>query len=338
MPVTHRTIAPRAALLGLLLLTLIAVGGGCSVKQMAITSVADMLSGDTGGALSQDEDLDLVGDAVPVFLKLMEVIRDQAPDHVGIHKALSSSFTQYGMVWVQFPAEQQKYDDFEAYRTGLERARKLYLRAQRYGLMGLEITHPGFSEQIRVNPQQALAVTTVEDVPLLYWLGASWMAAISNSREDPELIGELPIAAAILHRALELDPDWGNGSIHELLISVEPSLPMPGGKERAQQHYDRAVELAAGTKASPHVSLATALTIKAQDRDRFEELLGLALAVDPEASPDDRLANEYAQRRARFLLEHVDDLFLDLEDDPALAPLPDDPPAPTEPAPPEETE
>lgn len=329
MPRHPRSPRGWSPLLGLLLITSTAALGGCSVKQMAIETLADTLAGDTGGALSQDEDLDLVGDAVPVFLKLMEVIRDQAPDHVGIHQALASGFTQYGMVWVQFPAEQQKYDDFEAYRAGLERATRLYLRAHRYALMGMEIRHPGFSAQVRSNTDAALAVTTVEDVPLLYWTGASWLAAISNSREDPELIGELPIAAAFFERALELDPGWGDGALHEMMISLQPSMPMPGGAGRAREHYARALELSGGGKASPHVSLATALTIKAQDRDEFEELLGKALAVDVEARPDDRLANEFAQRKARWLLQHVDDLFLTAEDDPALAPLPDEPAAPT---------
>lgn len=319
MPGYPRSLPRFGPLLGPLLLLTTALGG-CSVKQMAINSLADTLAGDTGGALSQDEDLELVGGAIPVFLKLMEVIRDQAPEHVGIHRALASGFTQYGVVWVQFPAEQHKYDDFHAYRTGLERARRLFLRANRYALMGMDLRHPGFSEQVRMNTGAALAVTTVDDVPLLYWCGASWLAAISNSREDPELIGELPIAAALLQRALELDAGWGDGTLHEVMISLQPSLPMPGGAERAREHYAQALDLSGGGKASPHVSLATALTIKAQDRDEFEALLGQALAVDLEARPDDRLANEYAQRRARFLLDHVDDLFLDLGDDTAPAP------------------
>jgi len=30
-----------------------------------------------------------------------------------------------------------------------------------------------------------------------------------------------------------------------------------------------------------------------------------------DAFPENQLANDYAQRKARFLLEHIDDLFLD---------------------------
>jgi predicted anti-sigma-YlaC factor YlaD len=38
-----------------------------------------------------------------------------------------------------------------------------------------------------------------------------------------------------------------------------------------------------------------------------------ALAVDPDADPGNRLANLVAQRRARWLLKHIDDLFLGIE-------------------------
>ncbi len=295
-----------------LLLTLAGplVLGGCSVKKIALRSVADALSSSSSSSFAQDDDLELVGDALPLTLKLMESLAEEVPEHRGLRLALAGGFTQYAMVWVQFPAEQQKYDDFEAYRAGLERSRKLLIRARGYALDGMDLAHPGFSESIFDTPEAALQPATAEDIPTMFWLGASWLAAISNSREDPEMIGQLPTAAAVLQRALELDEAWDRGALHEILISVEPSLPVPGGQERSRQHFERAIELSGGVKASPYVSLATAITIDLQDRQAFESLLQQALAVDLEASPQDRLANEYAQQQARFLLAHIDDLFI----------------------------
>jgi hypothetical protein len=40
-------------------------------------------------------------------------------------------------------------------------------------------------------------------------------------------------------------------------------------------------------------------------------MMELALAVDPHLSPDDQLANMYAQEQARYYLEHLDDLFVE---------------------------
>ena len=185
---------------------------------------------------------------------------------------------------------------------------------------GMELRHPGFSAALAADHDAALAMATEDDLNLLYWLGASRLAAISNSRENPELIGELPLAIAIIDRCFDLDPDWNDGAIHELLISLEPSRPMPSllargmdptrsGVDRARAHFERSLELSGGVKASPYISLATSTCIKSQDRAQFEQLLHKALSVDVEVSPDDRLANTYAQRKAAFLLDHIDDLF-----------------------------
>lgn len=304
---THPTSLRGTALAGLLVLS--TLGTGC-VKKIALNSLADALSSSTSGTFSQDEDLALVGDAIPFALKTMEALHGEAPDHRGLELALVSGFTQYGMVWVQWPAEQVKYSDFRTYQAGLERSRKLFLRARGYGFEGMEAEYPGFSERIFEDTDATLQATTTDDIPMMYWLGASWLAAISNSKEHPELIGQLPIAAALLHRCLELDESWDRGAIHELLISVEPSLPIPDGAERSQEHFDRAIELNGGVKAGPYVSLATAIIIDTQDREAFTSLLDAALAVDVEASPNDRLANEYAQQQARFLLDQIDDLFI----------------------------
>lgn len=291
------------------------VGGflltGCSVKHLALTSVADELSSGSGGAFTQDEDLQFMGESLPFALKLMETIGAAVPEHLGMKLTLASGFTQYGVVFVEWPAEQKKYDDYGAYRGGLARAQSFYLRANRYAMEGLELKHPGFRAGILTDTAATLANTESEDTPLLYWLAASWFAAVVTDLEDPEMFGLMPIAAATMKRALELEPDWDNGAIHEILISVEPALPMPGGAERAEEHYKRCLELQRGAKAGPHVSLATAVAQKAQDRERFVALLDKALAIDLDAFPENQLANDYAQRKARFLLEHIDDLFLD---------------------------
>jgi len=51
--------------------------------------------------------------------------------------------------------------------------------------------------------------------------------------------------------------------------------------------------------------------VPAQNSAEFQSLLEKALAVDPDADPDNRLANLAAQRRARWLLNHIDELFLE---------------------------
>ena len=67
--------------------------------------------------------------------------------------------------------------------------------------------------------------------------------------------------------------------------------------------------LSQGRRASAHVAYAEAVAIPNQDRTEFMALMHKALAVDLEADPEHRLMNIIAQRRARWLLEHIDELF-----------------------------
>ena len=77
-------------------------------------------------------------------------------------------------------------------------------------------------------------------------------------------------------------------------------------------------ELSDGLDAAPYVALATGVTVVEEDRAAFRELLDTALAIDPDEETSNRLLNLIAQKRARSLLDHVDDLFfepLDEEDE-----------------------
>ena len=86
----------------------------------------------------------------------------------------------------------------------------------------------------------------------------------------------------------------------------DPSDPVA----RAGAHFDRALALGGGLEASPLIALAEAVCVARQDRARFESLLRQALAIDADAHPASRLVNVIMQRRARRLLDHIDDLFL----------------------------
>jgi predicted anti-sigma-YlaC factor YlaD len=71
------------------------------------------------------------------------------------------------------------------------------------------------------------------------------------------------------------------------------------------------VALSLGQLAAPYVSLAETVSVQKQDRAEFQSLLNRALAVNPDAKPEWRLENLVAQRRARWLLARVDELFVE---------------------------
>lgn len=282
----------------------------CSLRSLAVSSLADALAG-AGGVYASDEDPELVRDALPFALKTYETLLVEAPRDVGLLLAACRGFTQYAAGYVEADAERAEIEDWERAEALRERARKLYLRARDYCLRGLEEGAGGIREQLALEPGRAVARLEAGQIELVYWTGAAWGAAISVGLDRPELVVDLPAAEALIERALELDPTWDDGSIHEAMIRLE-ALPeaMGGSPERARYHFERAVELSSGERASPYVAYATAVSVGAGRRQEFVELLETALAIDPDVRPESRLANLLAQRQARFLLEHVDDYFL----------------------------
>jgi predicted anti-sigma-YlaC factor YlaD len=210
------------------------------------------------------------------------------------------------------PAEEAEGEDLAKADALRLRARHLYVRARNYGLRDLEITHPNFEHELRQDPKAAVRKMGTKDVPLLYWTAASWGAAIAVSKDDPEMIADLPMVEGLIDRALELNPDYDSGAIHGFLISYEAVRRTASGDfvPRSRKHFERAIELTRDQNASPYVALATTVSVSTQDHEEFESLLKKALAVDPDARPEWKLTNIVMQRRARWLLSREDELFV----------------------------
>jgi len=288
------------------------LGLACSPSRYATDKVADALSG-TGDAFRTEEDPDLVRDSAPFGLKTMESVLEKTPRHRGLLTALTSQFTQYAYAYVQQPADEAEDSDLTAARAGHERARRLYLRAKRYGLRGLEVAHPGFGAALAADPAAATAACTREDVALLYWTAAAWGSAVSLSKDRPETVGELPQVEALAARALALDEAFDGGAPHAFFVAFEAARPgAPAGwAGRVREHFDRAIALSGGALAGPYVAMAEGWAVQVQDKAAFRELLGKALAVDVDAHPENRLANLVMQRRARWLLGREEALFFE---------------------------
>jgi predicted anti-sigma-YlaC factor YlaD len=268
-----------------------------------------------GDAYASDDDPQLVREAVPFGLKTMEGVLEAEPEDEKLLAALASGFTQYGYAFVAADAEEADLAGRLAEaRTLRERSRRLFLRARDYGLRGLEARHRGLASRLREgrDPAGAVAGLEREDVPLLYWTASAWALAISNGKGDMALVAELPVPVAMMERALALDEAWGEGAIHEFFLAYLATRGPAegGGPERARAHRDRALALSMNKKLGPHVSWAEGALVQAQDRAAFTATLEQVLRADPRQPARLRLANVLAQRRARLLLDHADDLFL----------------------------
>ena len=281
---------------------------GCGMlKRKAVGMVAETLAS-SGDVFTRDDDLELVGDAIPFGLKLYESLLDSAPKNKDLLIATCSNFTQYGVAYLETEAlvlgEAQHHDEVLHLNA---RALKLYLRAKGYCERAMEVRFPGIMQKLPADPAGALAKAEKKDVPLLYWMAASWGSAIALGVDRPDLVIDMPTVRALADRAIALDETWSRGTLHEMFVSLDSLPPALGGNpDNARKHFTRAVELQKGLSPGPYVALALGVVVPAQDRAEYEKLLNEALAIDPAKDPSTRLVTLVQQRRARALLDQID--------------------------------
>ncbi len=239
-----------------------------------------------------DDDPDLVWEAVPFGLKTIEGLLVKAPKSKKLLLAAASGFTRMPTAI------------FSRMRTF---SRPMIWPLQRHfgpghgrciaepwttGSGGSRSMSPTFATQLEKDPQAAVSKLRKKHVPLLYWTANAWGAAISISKDDPELSADQNLVEALMRRALALDEAWEHGSIHDFFISYEGGRASIGGSlAKAREHFERAKQLSQGMRVAPLVSYAETVSVSTQNKKEFQSLLEEALAFDANKAPETRMAN-----------------------------------------------
>ena len=288
--------------LGILSLSLLL--GACTPRQMVVGSLADALAAQGSG---DEADLELLRDAAPFHLKLSESVLAENPGHARLAESVAAGFAQYSYAFVAFEAEQIEGRDAKAAERLRQRAARLYQRAQRHALRALEVGQTGFGLQLS-GPATAQARLSAEQMGLAYWGAAAWGGWISLSKDDPEVVADLPLAVRLAQLAWQTDPAWGQGALTSLVATFEAARP-GGSQQQALAWFDLAIEQSAGRSAGVLLAKAEGYSLPAGDRIQFENLLQQALAIRDAANSPLVTQNQVMHRRARWLLEQADDLF-----------------------------
>jgi len=257
-----------------------------------------------------EQDPALVAASFPTNLKLIDALIATRPDNSDLLVLGASSYTMYAYGFVMEDADRLILRDYQAGLAQYHRAKLLFERAFNYGRRALELKHVDMDTMLKTH-DPSMNPFTKDDVPLLYWSAAALGGQISASQGDPKIVIRLPEVVWLLERALELDPDWNQGSLYSAMISVSLSRPDVGikGEALAREYFEKAVNASNGQEAAVFVTLAEKVSVKNQDRKEFHSLLDRALAINVDSTPDNRLANVIAQNRARWLLDREEELF-----------------------------
>ncbi len=270
---------------------------GCANKAFMIKSM-DPIMKDLNLAVNRNTDLDMLRDAMPVFLVQVDGFITSVPDDALLLKGAESYY------WYTFAFVED---------TDRQRASMLYLKARDYALRTLT-GYSDFSEKLGRPPAEfrdMLYGFGEGNIGHLFWTANCWLAWISLNTDNPQALMDLPRAQALLERVVEIDETYYHGTAHIALGSLHASRPkMAGGDpEKARFYFDRAFQITGGRNLLVHLMYARYYAYQIQDRDLFMKTLQKALDTPADRDPDMAFTNEAARRKARILLDHVDEYF-----------------------------
>jgi hypothetical protein len=303
-----------------LLVALLLVLSACSPRKMAVREITGIV--ETGmTALEQDDDLEMLEQALPANIKLLEMILASSPADPDLLTLLSRAYGAYNFMilepqfedaWFQ-AADPEAEQDLQAEADRLKNAvSRYYHKGVLYALQALEVNHAGCGDKLKKVDTIGPFMQTLNenDVPALFWYGFNLAAWVNLNRDSVSAISQAHMAEKCMHRVLELQPDFFNGSAHLVLIAYYASRsPMMGGNlDAAHGHYKALKNMSGDTFLMADLFYARYYLQQIQDRQAFEALLTeiRVAAQDDAAFP---LFNEVAGSKAGIYLEGIDVLF-----------------------------
>ncbi|UTY32514.1 TRAP transporter TatT component family protein [Treponema putidum] len=301
----------------------------CSIKKMAYNSAANAMAPlpekkikpdpdapNPITALTEEDDIELVGEVFPVILKLYEGMHIANPAHRGLAIMTGELYIMYANVFVEGPANYLSDDEYDKKDEAFNRAKKFYKRGYNKILSALDIAYPGFTEAINSDNTEKIEAMLKNckpyDTEALHWAGAGILAAFSLDPLDIQSLQAVQGARLMLEKVCSLDPDYSEGAVWEILAKFYASAPdsLGGNIEKAEIAYKNALELAGGKSPSIYVTYALSFCVPRQDGKGFDEAIEKALAINPESDPANKLAISISQRYAKWLKENKEMFIL----------------------------
>jgi uncharacterized protein YceK len=281
---------PRFAVFGVL----VALLSGCgSVVSNISSGMADNLS----GAILNQDDPELVREALPAYLLMLDSLLQSDPDNVATLSAAAQLYSAYASALIDDPA----------------RARVLTTRARDYGSRALCSADSDACNLRQLDYDAYIAaIQSIDDdeVFALYSYSVSSLAWIRAHSDDFGALAELPKIESALQQVMKLNPGELAASTCMYLGILNTLLPEAlGGKpELGRKWFEQGIELSQGKDLSIKVEFARGYARLKYDRELHDALLNEVLAAEVK-QPNLTLFNILAREQAEGLLTSADDYF-----------------------------
>ncbi len=320
--------------IGIVASLVLGTGTGCSFTGFAAGSTIGVLA-QGSPALSSLEDPDLVEDSLPGSIGTMEALLAIKPESGTLRSNLARAYCSLGFGFLEERMERAlEHDDEENYEHFRRRASLSFKRAKEVGLGALDQWQSdggGHAGAIRAGlPAWAAYLqkfnNAAEQVPAMFWGAYGWARYISNNKENPDAVADLPFVIALVRRVNELDATYYDHAPPILLGGMLGSTPRElAGEEvfaASRAEFERGITASARKNLMYLVQYARIWAVSAQDRALYTSLLNEVINAG-DIHPAYRISNLIAKRRAERYLRQVDDLIAPSEEAPAEDVAPD---------------
>lgn len=283
----------------------------CSIKTMAVQQMGELVA-DGVPAFEKDEDLELIRDAIPANLKLLEAMLESDPENGKIPAILSQMYASYGFAFLEGDLETPGVGDKAKLK---ERINRFYQRGQQYGERALIASNKKCEQGLKViaDLDSCLSGLDKDAVPALYWYGFNVAAYMNRNLNSMAALAQGPKMEKVMQRAIALDESYNFGSAHLFLMLYygARSAMMGGNIEKADAHYKAIQKLSGSDFLLADTFYARYVMVQKQDREGFQKMLKAveAKTVDTDKTPQLRLYNSLAKSRAKLYLNSVEDFF-----------------------------
>ncbi len=281
--------------LPILLITLLLISS-CSLQKLAIRSTAGLLDASFTSLMAED-DLTLARTAIESDLKLLEGIIQTDPKNERLLLLAAMGFASYSLAFV----EDENH----------ERAARLYFRSREYANRWLiQKTGINFLAIDRLDEFQE-KVTKLPDkaAPGCFWLGNSWSSALNLNLDNVAAIADFPKVEALMAFVLNTDEMYYYATVHLFFASYYGGKPrlFGGDPEKARRHFQRHRELTGGSFLLSEFFKVKYVDLPALDEESARTSLQRILDFNLDSAPEIRLINRVAQKKAMYLLEHLEE-------------------------------
>ncbi len=279
-----------SALLGLL--------NACSMGKITVRASLPMIEGGVV-AMNRETDLKLAQAAIPANLGMLEGMLVKDPENRLLHEYAAQGYYGFAYGFIE--------DDDRA------RASKLYYRGFKHGKLALA-EHDLNETQLngRLDSLQVALQQLDEDaVPALFWTASNWAKWIDMNRDSAESLVQMPKAAMLMQRVLELDETYFLSGAHIFFgVYYGSRSPMMGGDfSLSEKHFNQA-----RSNTKNRLLLIDLLQAQYLDRQRFaqkafHQRLQTIINAPADLYPAQGLINTIAKQKAVELLKREDEWF-----------------------------